>query len=73
MPDEEIKSQIEEYLEFLGLYKTLVKDTYEISLILSILKKKQMNITKYDSQIKKMLEILPLFDEEKDSLLLDII
>ena len=73
VPDEEIKSQIEEYLEILGLNKTLVKDTYEISLILSILKKKQMNITKYDSQIKKMLEILPLFDEEKDSLLLDII
>ncbi len=70
IPDEKIESRIEEYLDNLGLNKPLVKDTYEISLILSIIKTKQMNITKYDSQIKKMIEILPLFDEEKKSLLI---
>ncbi|MFX1276395.1 MAG: hypothetical protein ACFFAT_15320 [Promethearchaeota archaeon] len=61
----EIEKDIEKYLDTLGLNKTLVRDTFEISLILSIIRVKKKEIFDYDYKIKEMLSILPLFEEEK--------
>ncbi len=61
---EKIEEIIQDYLSTLGLNKMLVKDTYEISLILSIIEVKKGKLTQYDNHIKDMLNILPLFEEE---------
>jgi len=43
----------------------LVKDTYPVMLILFIIDVKIYSLDKYMPKIKGMLEILPLFEEEK--------
>ncbi len=59
------KKNIDEFLNSLGINKKLVKDTFYIMLILLIMDVKIYSLDKYMPKIKGMLEILPLFEEEK--------
>jgi len=65
-----VKKNIDEFLNSLGVNKKLVKDTFSIMVILFIIDIKVYTLDKYFPKIKGMLEILPLFEEEKQ--LLDI-
>ncbi len=61
-----IKDNINEFLDSLGLNKKLVKDTFYIMVILFLVDVKLNNLDKFISKIKEILEILPLFEEEKE-------
>ncbi|MFX1256976.1 MAG: hypothetical protein ACFFAN_03890 [Promethearchaeota archaeon] len=61
-----IKNKINEYLETLGLNKTLIKDTYYVKLLLFIIDVKLNDEKQYFLQIRRILNILPLFKEEKE-------
>lgn len=63
---QKIRSNIKSYLDSLGLNKKLVEDTYYILCIDFILDVISYKIDKYFTKIKDLLEILPLFEEEKD-------
>ncbi|MFW9970075.1 MAG: hypothetical protein ACFFDF_07720 [Candidatus Odinarchaeota archaeon] len=60
-----IKENINSYLNNLGLNKKLVEDTFSIMLILLLIDIKLNNFDQFLPKIKEMLEILPLFEEEK--------
>jgi len=66
IPFTEIESNINGFLDSLGLNKTVVKDTFEIMLILFIIDIKMNDLDQFTSKIVKILEILPFFDEEKE-------
>lgn len=63
---QKIRSNLKSYLDSLGLNKKLVEDTYYILCIDFILDVISYKIDKYLAKIKELLEILPLFEEEKD-------
>ena len=60
-----IKNNINNFLNSLGVNKKLVEETYYIMLILFLIEVKIYNFDKYLHKIKEMLEILPLFEEER--------
>ncbi len=60
-----IKNNINSFLNSLGVNKKLVKDTFYVMVILFLIDVKSYSLDKFLSKIKEMLEILPLFDEEK--------
>jgi hypothetical protein len=60
-----VKNNIGKFLNSLGIKKKLVKDTFYIILILFIIDVKVYTLDKYMPKIKGMLEVLPLFEEEK--------
>jgi len=64
-PIKEIKTNIKKFLDSLGLNKQLVQDTFHITLIKFYLDVISHNLDKYLPHIREMLEILPLFEEEK--------
>ncbi|GAI63554.1 unnamed protein product, partial [marine sediment metagenome] len=64
-PIKEIKTNIKSFLDSLGLNKQLVEDTFHITLIKFYLNVISHNLDKYLSHIREMLELLPLFEEEK--------
>jgi len=64
-PIKEIKTKVKDFLDSLGLNKQLVEDTYHITLINIYLDVISHNLDKYLPNIREMLELLPLFDEEK--------
>lgn len=65
-PLNEIRININSYLSSLGLNKKLLEDTYPIRCIEFLLNVISYNVEKYLPTIKEMLDILPLFDEEKN-------
>ena len=62
---QKIRSNISRFLESLGFNKKLVEDTYYIRCIDFILDVISNKMDKYLSKINGLLEILPLFEEEK--------
>ncbi|KKK46160.1 MAG: hypothetical protein Lokiarch_03720 [Candidatus Lokiarchaeum sp. GC14_75] len=56
------------YLNSLGRNKKLVSDTYNIRLIQVLINVKMNSLEQYLPKIKSMLEVLPLFEEEKQLL-----
>jgi tetratricopeptide (TPR) repeat protein len=65
-----VKTNLGIYLNSLGVNKKLVKETFYIMLIMFLVDIKFYNFIDYLPKIKEMLEILPLFEEEK--VLIDI-
>jgi len=65
-----IKKNINDFLNNLGVNKKLIEETLYIMLIIFLIDIKLNNFDKYLPKIKKMLEILPLFEEEE--ILIDI-
>ncbi|MHA1459335.1 MAG: hypothetical protein ACTSQR_06705, partial [Promethearchaeota archaeon] len=61
----EIKININSYLTSLGLNKKYLEDTYPIRCLEFLLNVISHNVEKYLPTIKEILEILPLFEEEK--------
>jgi hypothetical protein len=61
----EIEQGVNGFLDSLGLNKNVVKDTYEIVLILFIIEVKENNLEQFIPKLKEMMEKLPLFKEEK--------
>ena len=64
-PLSEVKFNIKSYLNSLGLNKKLLEDTYSIRCIEFIIDIISHNVEKYLPSIQKILEILPLFEEEE--------
>ncbi len=64
-PIKEIKTKVKGFLDSLGLSKQLVEDTFHITLIEIYLDVISHNLDKYFPNIREMLELLPLFEEEK--------
>ncbi len=64
-PLKSIKNNLNNYLNSLGVNKKLVEETFYIMLILFLIEVKIYNFDKYLHKIKEMLEILPLFEEER--------
>ncbi len=65
-PLNEIKINVNSYLSSLGLNKKLLEDTYPIRCIEFLLNVISHNVEKYLPTIKEILDILPLFEEEKN-------
>ena len=65
VPLKEIRININSYLSSLGLNKKLLADTYPIRCIEFLLNVISNNVEKYLLTIKELLDILPLFEEEK--------
>jgi len=65
-PLNEIRSNINRYLSSLGLNKKLLEDTYPIRCIEFLLTVISHKVEKYFPTIKEILDILPLFEEEKN-------
>ncbi len=66
----DIKVKIKDFLNTMGVSKKLVEDTFDISLLFFIIDAKINNQEKFLPEIREMLSILPLFEEEKE--LIDI-
>ncbi len=60
-----IRSNINKFLGSMGLNKKLVEDTYYILCIDFILDVISNKRDKYLSKIRELLDILPIFEEEK--------
>jgi len=65
-PLNEIRININRYLSSLGLNKKLLEDTYPIRCIEFLLTVISHKVEKYFPTIKEILDILPLFEEEKN-------
>jgi len=61
----DVKTEVKNFLDSLGLNKQLVEDTFHITLIKIYLDVISHNLDKYLPHIREMLELLPLFEEEK--------
>ena len=73
-PIKSVKKNIQEFLDKLGLNKQLVKETYYIMVINFIIDVQiyNLDLKKNQLKIRKMLEILPLLEEEKDLIELEL-
>ena len=60
-----VKNKIKEFLETLGLNKKLIEETFYVSLIFFIFEAKKFNMDEFLQKGEELLELLPLFDEEK--------
>jgi hypothetical protein len=65
VPLKEIRININSYLSSLGLNKKLLEETFPIRCINFLLNVITHNVEKYKPTIKELLDILPLFEEEK--------
>ena len=70
IPIKLIKKNINDYLNSLGANKKWAEDTFYIMLILFLIDIKLFNFDQYLPSIKEMFALLPLFEEEK--ILIDI-
>ena len=70
-PLKSIKDNIDKYLNSLGINKKLVEETFPIMLISFLIDAKLYHFNQYLPKIKEMLNILPLFEEEKILIKLD--
>jgi len=57
---------VNNFLNSLGINRKLVEDTFYILLILFLLDVKLYKMERFLPKINEMLEILPLFEEEKE-------
>jgi len=64
-PLNSIKNSINNYLNSLGINKKLVEDTFYVMIIQFLIDIKLYKFEQFLPKIKEMLEILPLFEEEK--------
>jgi hypothetical protein len=64
-PLNSIKNNANNYLNSLGVNKKLVEDTFYVMLFQFLIDVKLFNFDQFLPKIKEMLEILPLFEEEK--------
>ncbi len=62
---ENVKSVLNGFFESLGLNKKLVADSFYVKLLLFLIDVKLNKFDQYIPNLKKMFEVLPLFDEEK--------
>ncbi|MDX1798935.1 MAG: hypothetical protein R3255_09835, partial [Candidatus Lokiarchaeia archaeon] len=60
-----VKTNLSAYLNSLGVNKKLVQETFYIMLIMFLIDMKIYNFDHYLPKIKEMVELLPLFEEEK--------
>ncbi|MFX0104690.1 MAG: hypothetical protein ACFE75_04275, partial [Candidatus Hodarchaeota archaeon] len=60
-----IKNNLNDFLNNLGVNKKVVEETFYIMLIMFLIDVKLYNLNKFLPKIKEMLEVLPLFEEEK--------
>jgi hypothetical protein len=60
-----IKKSVKQFLDNLGINKRLVEETFYIMLILFLIDIRLFDFDGYLLKTKEMLEILPLFKEEK--------
>ena len=60
-----IQANVSTFLSSLGLNRRLVEDTFPVKLILFIIDTVIYEIEKHDPKITEMLNLLPLFEEEK--------
>lgn len=65
-----IKDNMNSFLKQLGASKKLVEETFYIQLILFLIDVKLYKLDKYLPRINTMLELLPLFEEEKELILI---
>lgn len=63
---EQIKIEFNKFFENLGLSEKILKDTFYFTLIRFIIDVKIYDMKQYHSNIEKLLNILPLFEEEKE-------
>ncbi len=63
---ENVKSEINKFFDSLGLNKKLVADSFFVKLLLFLIEVKLNKFDQHIPNIKKMFEVLPLFDEEKE-------
>ncbi|MFW9826772.1 MAG: hypothetical protein ACFFEY_04020 [Candidatus Thorarchaeota archaeon] len=70
-PLKSIKINIDKYLNSLGINKKLVEETFPIMLISFLIDVTLYHFNQYLPKIKEMLNILPLFEEEKILIKLD--
>ncbi|MFX1320398.1 MAG: hypothetical protein ACFFAQ_02030 [Promethearchaeota archaeon] len=61
-----IRDNVNNFLNSLGINRKLVEDTFYILLILFLLDVKLYKMERFLPKINEMLEILPLFEEEKE-------
>jgi hypothetical protein len=61
-----IRKNVNRFLNNLGANKKLVEETFYIQLILFLIDVKLYKMDKYLPKINEMLEILPIFEEEKE-------
>ncbi|MHA1913751.1 MAG: hypothetical protein ACW97V_05210 [Promethearchaeota archaeon] len=69
-----VNRSVTTFLDSLGVNKNLVKDTYYVMLIIFLTDVSRYNLKKYfktSKKIQKLLDVLPLFDEEKQLIDLD--
>lgn len=64
-PLSDIESSVHGFLDSLGLSKTVVKDTFEIILILFIIQVVKNNLDQFILKLKEMMDKLALFEEER--------
>ena len=67
-----IKDNMNNFLNSLGINRKLVEDTFYILLILFLIDVKLYKMDKFLPKINEMLDILPLFEEEKELISLKI-
>ena len=67
-----VRESVNTFLNNLGANKNLVKDTYYIMLIIFLTDVKLYNLERYSSKIQELLDVLPLFDEEKELINLEM-
>jgi len=60
------KASINKFLDSLGLSKRLIVDSFYLTLLLFIIDVKINDMKEFNSKINQILEVLPLFEEEKD-------
>lgn len=63
---EQIRQNVDHFIQSLNINAKLIEDTFSIILLKFILTLKANGIQGYSARIKKLLEVLPLFDEEKE-------
>ncbi|MEJ2277695.1 MAG: hypothetical protein P8Y70_08100 [Candidatus Lokiarchaeota archaeon] len=61
----EIEEKINSYFTHLGPSKRLLEDTFEVMLLLFLIKVKKNNLLTYNAKIEKILKQLPVFEEER--------
>ncbi len=66
-----IRDNVNNFLNSLGINRKLVEDTLYILLILFLIDVKSYKMDKFLPKINEMLEILPLFEEEKELILIE--
>jgi hypothetical protein len=63
---EQIKSGFTKFLQHIGLSEKILKETFYVSFLLFVIEVKIYEMKEYNPNIKKILDLLPLFNDEKE-------